>query len=67
MQFDSIEAFIAMGTHGFYVWLSFGFTFALLIGITIASKLKARHIQREILSVIDREKRITQAKEADLL
>jgi heme exporter protein D len=67
MQFESFEAFIAMGDYGFYVWLCFGFTFALLIGITITSKLKTRKIHHDILSAIDREKRITQAKEADLL
>ena len=67
MYFDSLSAFLAMGGYGFYVWLSFGFSFVVLVGITVLSVRKEQQIKREILQSIDREKRITQAKEADLL
>lgn len=31
MHWESIDQFLSMGGYGFYVWTSFGFTFALLI------------------------------------
>ena len=30
MQWQSVEAFLAMGGYGFYVWSSFGITFLLM-------------------------------------
>ncbi|MFT0211927.1 heme exporter protein CcmD [Pseudomonas sp. F1_0610] len=31
MYFSSFSDFLAMGNHGFYVWLAFGITFAVMI------------------------------------
>lgn len=67
MHFDSFAAFIAMGGYGFYVWLSFGFSLLVLLGITLLSVRKAQQIKTGILQSLEREKRIRQAKEADLL
>ncbi|MAM86723.1 heme exporter protein CcmD [Allohahella sp. A8] len=37
--FDSLEAFFAMGKHGFYVWLAYGVGFAvILINILLAKR-----------------------------
>ncbi len=33
MAFDSFTEFLAMGGHGFYVWLSYGLTFMVLAGL----------------------------------
>ncbi|MCK3655579.1 heme exporter protein CcmD [Pasteurellaceae bacterium Macca] len=33
-QFDSLSQFFAMGGYGFYVWLSYGLTFA-VVGLLI--------------------------------
>lgn len=37
MQFDSISAFLDMGGYGFYVWLSFGISTALILILIISS------------------------------
>ena len=67
MQFDSFSDFLAMGGYGFYVLLCFGFSIALLIGLTVISKRQARQIEKMIADAQVREQRIKQAKEADLL
>lgn len=67
MQFDSFADFIAMGGYGFYVWLCFGFSIALLVGLTVYSKRQTREIERMVADAAHREQRIKQSKEADLL
>ncbi len=67
MQFESIEAFLAMGGYATYVWLSWGFTLLVLIAVTVASIQKTKQIHKEVRESLTREKRINQAKEADLL
>ena len=67
MAFDSLTDFLNMGGYGFYVWLSFGFTFVVLLAITVLSVRKEHQIKAQVLQSLDREKRIKQAKEADLL
>lgn len=67
MQFDSFADFIAMGGYGFYVWLCFGFSIALLVGLTVYSKRQTREIEKMVADAANREQRIKQAKEADLL
>lgn len=67
MQFDSFSDFIAMGGYGFYVWFCFGFSIALLIALTVVSKRQTRQIEKMIYDAQQREMRIKQAKEADLL
>ena len=39
--FDSLEAFFAMGKHGFYVWLAYGVGFAVIL-INILSARRQR-------------------------
>ena len=67
MQFESFEAFLAMGGYATYVWLSGGFTLLVLIVITVASIRKTKQIHQDVRESLTREKRINQAKEADLL
>jgi heme exporter protein D len=67
MPFDSFTAFLAMGGYGLYVWLSFGFSFFVLLGITVLSIRKSSHIRTDILETVQRETRMKQAKESDLL
>lgn len=39
MYFDSFSEFIAMGGHGFYVWLAYGVTgFALITWLAMQAK-----------------------------
>ena len=67
MHFDSFSDFIAMGGYGFYVWSGVGFSFALLVALTLYTKHQTRQIEKMIADVAHRERRIKQAKEADLL
>lgn len=57
MQFDSLSAFIAMGTHGPYVWTCYGVT-AFLIGLCV---LAPRWRLRRILA---RERRLQRRQQA---
>lgn len=41
MNFESLDAFIAMGGHGFYVWLSYALALAVVV-YNIASPLLRR-------------------------
>jgi heme exporter protein D len=47
MFFDSFSAFIEMGGHGFYVWLSFGLTGLLIIGNIAHVHVARRNFFRE--------------------
>lgn len=37
MQFESLSDFLAMGGYGFYVWLSFGVSAALIMALIFSS------------------------------
>ncbi|MFT4926560.1 MAG: heme exporter protein D [Phenylobacterium sp.] len=67
MAFESFADFLNMGGYAFYVWLAFGFSFVVLLTLTIVSVKKTAQIKAEVFQSLDREKRIKQAKEADLL
>ena len=61
MQFTSINDFITMGNHGFYVWLSFGITFLLLAALVFSSKTKNKQVKHAILKRQQREQKLKQA------
>jgi len=64
MQFDSINAFFAMGGYGLYVWLSFGLgllSMALLWGSAWLSK---KRLLQQVVIEQDRQTRINQARQA---
>lgn len=45
--FDSLEAFFAMGKHGFYVWLSYGVgLFVILINILLAKRQRTQAFEQ---------------------
>lgn len=67
MHFESFSAFLDMGGYGFYVWLSYGLGFFMLIGLILQSRGQNRQIRQQIVESMTREQRIKQAKEADLL
>ena len=67
MHFDSIQDFFHMGGYAFYVWLSYGFCVVTLATIIISSVRRRKQIREEIVKSLDRQTRIQQAKEADLL
>ncbi|MFT5162134.1 MAG: heme exporter protein D [Alteromonadaceae bacterium] len=67
MHFESFADLLNMGGYALYVWLSYGFSLLVLVGVTVLSLRQSKQIKTEILQSVDREKRINQAKEADLL
>ncbi len=57
MFFDSFSAFLEMGGHGFYVWLSFGLTGLLIIGNVVHVRMARRNFFREHAQRQTRRKR----------
>lgn len=56
MYFESFADFIAMGTHGPYVWLSYGLT-ALIVGWNVLQPLlQRRRLLKEQAQRLRREK-----------
>jgi heme exporter protein D len=56
-QFDSFQALVAMGGHGFYVWISYGVSLAVMAWLVI-SPLKRK---RQVLGNLKRQQRRTVA------
>lgn len=48
MQFESFSAFLDMGGYGFYVWLSFGVSAALLLALTLSSLMGHKQVIKNI-------------------
>lgn len=65
MAFDSFAAFLAMGSYGFYVWLSYGITFLALIILTINSVAKKNKILKNVEQRLSREQRIKKAQQME--
>lgn len=47
MSFDSWSEFFAMGGHGFYVWLSYVLSLAVVLGNVLATGNSRRRYLRE--------------------
>ncbi len=48
MSFSSFAEFLAMGTHGLYVWSAFGITTAvLLLNVALPRLARRRYLQEE--------------------
>lgn len=73
MAFESFAEFLAMGKHGFYIWLSYGCTFVILLVMGINSfrqpkvqleKIRQR-MQREQQLKAYQQKKAAQSSEAN--
>jgi len=62
MAFDSLADFFAMGGYGFYVWLSYGITFFVLIFLIVNSMNKKKKIFKSVEQRLSREQRIKKAQ-----
>jgi heme exporter protein D len=51
MNFDSFADFLAMGDHGFYVWLSYGVALVVIAANVLAVRRSRRKLLREIKAV----------------
>ena len=48
MSFSSFSEFVAMGTHGLYVWTSYGISLAVLIlNVALPVMARRRYLQDE--------------------
>lgn len=47
-QFDGLGAFLAMGGHGVFVWLSYLFTLLVLLWLVATPLIRARRVRAEI-------------------
>ncbi len=57
MEFSSLAEFIAMGKHGFYVWLSYGLTAVIIAFVVMQPILHRRRLLKEQAQHLRREKR----------
>lgn len=62
MQFDSISAFLDMGGYGFYVWLSFGVSAALIITLIVSSLVGHKQVIKNIAMRQQREDKLRQVR-----
>ncbi len=63
MAFDSFHAFLAMGKHGFYVWLAYGVTALVLAAIAWQAWRSESRILNNLRRRQAREARRQQARE----
>jgi heme exporter protein D len=54
-----------MGGYALFVWLSFGTTYALLLGLWWYSKRQHKEIQQQIRAKAAREQRVRQHQESE--
>jgi len=62
MQFDSFSAFINMGGYGFYVWLSFGVSTALITGLIYSSITGHTKVIKNIATRQQREDKLRKVR-----
>jgi len=62
MQFDSFSAFIDMGGYGFYVWLSFGVSTALIAGLLFNSISSHTKVIKQIAARQQREDKLRRVR-----
>lgn len=63
MQFASFSEFLAMGNHGLYVWLSYGFTILSLALLIIFSVKNNQQVKQDILKKLQRDEKLKKAQE----
>lgn len=60
-QFESFSAFLNMSGYGFFVWLSFGVTFAAILLIVVLNWQQAKKLKTEIRQQLARQQRVQNA------
>jgi heme exporter protein D len=63
MHFQSWAEFWAMGGYGLFVWLSFGITYLLLIGLVAYSHYQHKQFKQQLAARLAREQRVKQYQE----
>jgi len=62
MQFESFSAFLDMGGYGFYVWLSFGVSTALIFALIISSVRGHKQVIKNIAIRQQRDDKLRQLR-----
>ena len=57
MQFHSFAAFVAMGGHGFYVWLAYSAFLVVMLAVVVTGYRNRRQILRREARRMRREQR----------
>ena len=57
LQFQSFAEFIAMGKHGFYVWLAYGLTALVIVWNVLQPVLQRRRLLKQQAQQLRREKK----------
>lgn len=57
MSFDSFSEFIAMGGHGFYVWLSYAIALVLIVINLVSPVMRRKKLFAELVRRFRRESR----------
>lgn len=55
MSFDSFSAFLAMGGHGLYVWLSYAIAIVLFVINLVSPILRRKQLVSELIRRVRRE------------
>ena len=55
MYFDSLDAFLAMGRHGPYVWSAYGLSVLLIVSNLIIAVRRRQQVREQIRRQIKRE------------
>lgn len=63
MHFDSLTDFLQMGGYAFYVWLSFGVTFACLIAVYWEQNWRISKLKTQVMLEHERAERIKKARQ----
>ncbi|MFA7552866.1 MAG: heme exporter protein CcmD [Spongiibacteraceae bacterium] len=63
MQFDSFSALMAMGGHGIYVWLVYGISFVVLLGLLVAPLRRDQQFFKQQKMLMRREQHAKQQVE----
>ena len=57
MEFSSVSEFLAMGRHGFYVWLSYGLTAVIVVINIVQPIVRKRQLIKQHIQRLRREKK----------
>ena len=63
MAFTSWADFWAMGGYALFVWLSFGLTYLLLVGLIVWSYYQHKQFKQQLAARLAREQRVKQYQE----
>ncbi|WP_421866662.1 heme exporter protein CcmD [Motiliproteus sp.] len=64
MFFDSFSDFLAMGGHGFYVWLAYGIAVAIIVYNVVSPLLRKKQFIEQHKRRLKREQRLAERQAA---